>query len=134
MKKKQLFLTISLIMAFMTLNMQAVFVRPVVAADLDQPEQVVLLNATPTADPQEVLAISGFFTPITLTGSDPEGDALTYFIIDYPSHGTLYDEEAPNLEYRSETGYDGPDSFTFMVSDGATESAPAMVSITVSAN
>ena len=47
-----------------------------------------------------------------------------------PSHGTL-SGTVPTLTYTPEANYSGPDSFTFVASDGSLASAPAVVSITV---
>jgi hypothetical protein len=65
-----------------------------------------------------------------LTGSDPDGDALTYSVLTPPSHGELAGI-APDLTYTPDLGYEGADSFTFSVNDGTVDSDPATVSITV---
>jgi hypothetical protein len=70
--------------------------------------------------------------PITLTGTDPNGDPLTYTVTTPPAHGTL-GGTAPNLTYTPNANYNGPDSFAFKVNDGLADSAPATVSITVNA-
>jgi PKD repeat protein len=49
-----------------------------------------------------------------------------------PAHGTLAGS-APNLTYTPTTNYYGADSFTFQASDGALDSTPATVALTVSA-
>ena len=72
---------------------------------------------------------------ITLTGSDPDGNPLTYQIASGPLHGTLTGT-APNLTYRPAPDYPGinfpgTDRFTFTVSDGSLTSAVATVGITV---
>ena len=67
---------------------------------------------------------------ITLTGSDTDGDTLTYSVVNDPTNGTL-SGTAPNLTYTPNDNYNGADSFTFTVNDGNTNSAPATVSITV---
>lgn len=87
-------------------------------------------NTAPTADPQSVTTM--FNTPVTisLTGSDPEGDSLTYEIVTGPAHGVL-SGTAPSLTYTPDTGFTGNDSFTFSVFDGELHSNPATVSITV---
>ena len=69
---------------------------------------------------------------ITLTGSDVDGDRLTYSVVTSPAHGTL-SGTAPNLTYTPAANYNGADSFTFKVNDGQADSAPATVSITVTA-
>jgi len=65
-----------------------------------------------------------------LTGSDVDGNALTYSIVAAPTHGTLTGT-APNLTYTPALNYDGPDGFTFKVNDGTIDSNTATVSITV---
>ena len=49
-----------------------------------------------------------------------------------PAHGTL-SGTAPTSRTRPAADYNGPDSFTFSVSDGSLTSATATVSITVTA-
>ena len=65
-----------------------------------------------------------------MTGTDPDGDALTYSIVTQPAHGTL-SGTAPNVSYIPATNYFGSDSFTFRVNDGSLNSAAALVSITI---
>ena len=88
------------------------------------------VNDCPTANGQMVSAQSGVPLPITLTGSDPEGDALTAAVAFNPAHGTL-SVISGVLNYTANAGYVGPDSFTFTVSDGQCTSAPATVAIIV---
>jgi hypothetical protein len=78
-------------------------------------------------------ATSGVPLAITLTGSDPDGDALTFIVTDQPDHGTLTGT-APELIYTSASGYIGPDSFQFVVSDGVLTSTPATVTLTVTSS
>lgn len=85
---------------------------------------------TPTAGAQSVTTSQDTPAAVTLTGSDPNGQALTYAIVTGPAHGTL-SGTTPNLTYTPAAGYTGPDSFTFTVSNGARTSAPATVSLTV---
>ncbi|MBM3496831.1 MAG: hypothetical protein FJX72_21295, partial [Armatimonadetes bacterium] len=44
----------------------------------------IRVNAIPVANPQTVSATSGIAKPITLTGSDGDGDSLTYSILTQP--------------------------------------------------
>ena len=69
---------------------------------------------------------------IVLTGSDVEGSPLTYSIVTDPAHGGLSGSGA-NQTYTPIGNYSGPDSFTFKVNDGTLDSAPATVSINVTA-
>ena len=89
-------------------------------------------NGAPTADAQSVSTNEDTAKAITLTGSDPNGDALTYSIVDQPAKGSL-SGTAPNVTYTPSANYNGSDSFTFMANDGKLDSATATVSITVTA-
>ena len=67
---------------------------------------------------------------ITLKATDADGDPLTYTVTGGPAHGSL-SGTPPELTYTPDPGYNGPDSFTFMASDGYFDSNEATVSITV---
>jgi hypothetical protein len=103
--------------------------------NVSQPQTFVIdIGPTPdapVANSQSVNAFSGAATPITLTGSDIDGDALTFRIVSNPTHGTATTDAAGHAVYTSTAGYAGPDSFTFVANDGTSDSAPATVSITV---
>ncbi len=90
------------------------------------------VNDPPTAIAQAVSTEANSATDITLRGTDVDGDALTYEIVSGPANGALTGT-APNLTYTPNTDFTGQDSFTFSVSDGSVSSAPAAVSITVTA-
>jgi hypothetical protein len=94
--------------------------------------QVATENQPPVANPQSVVTSQDTSKAITLSGSDPDADPLTYSLTANPSHGTLTGT-APSLVYTPNSGYQGPDAFTFTVNDGELTSAPATVSITVTA-
>lgn len=93
---------------------------------------VSAVNDAPVAGSQSVTTDQDTAVDLTLTGTDVDGDALTYAVADSPAHGTL-SGTAPNLTYTPETGYVGSDAFTFTAHDGTTSSSPATVSITVNA-
>ena len=85
---------------------------------------------TPTATAQSLSTTQGAPVAVTLAGSDPNNQALTYTIVSGPVHGTL-SGTAPSLTYTPNAGYSGPDRVTFTASNGTYTSAPATVSITV---
>ncbi len=89
-----------------------------------------VINNPPVADPLAVATLMDQRVSFTLTGSDPDGDALLFNLTANPSHGVLTGF-VPNLIYIPNDGYVGEDSFTFVVFDGYDVSMPATVSITV---
>ena len=89
-------------------------------------------NTPPVANNQSVTTNEDTAKNITLTGSDADGNSLTFTVTSSPAHGTL-SGTAPNLTYTPETNYNGPDSFTFKVNDGRADSGNGTVSITVNA-
>jgi hypothetical protein len=89
-------------------------------------------NGVPTATAQSVSTAEDVALPITLTGTDPESDPLTFSVVTQPSNGTL-SGVAPNLTYTPDLNFNGADSFTFTASDALLTSAAATISITVTA-
>ncbi len=95
----------------------------------------VSLTITPVNDIPVALAKSvttAKRTPafITLIATDADNDALTFAIVVQPTHGTL-SGTPPNLTYSPTDNHTGADQFTFQASDASADSAPALVSITV---
>jgi hypothetical protein len=93
---------------------------------------VLPVNDPPVAYDQVLTTPTNVALPVTLTGSDIEGDPLTFAVGTGPAHGVLTGT-SPNLSYSATGGYTGPDSFTFTANDGAGSSPAATVSITVTA-
>ncbi len=89
-------------------------------------------NAAPTADAQSVSTAEDTATGLTLTGSDPDLDPLTFSVAAGPANGTI-SGTPPNLTYMPNADFNGSDSFTFTVNDSTVDSAPATVNITVTA-
>jgi hypothetical protein len=90
---------------------------------------VLAVNDAPVVSGQSVTTDEDTPVAIFLTGSDVDGDALS-FAASTPLHGTL-SGTAPNLVYTPAANYNGPDSFSFVANDGKINSAAATVSITV---
>lgn len=88
------------------------------------------LNQAPVANPQSVTTAEDTPLAIVLSGSDPDGDPLTFAVEAGPAHGAL-GGIAPNLVYTPALNFNGPDSFTFTAHDGLAASEPATVSIDV---
>jgi hypothetical protein len=91
---------------------------------------ITAVNDAPVADTQAVTTQEDTALPITLTGSDVEGDTLSFAIASQPAHGTLTGIP-PDVTYIPATDYSGSDTFTFTVNDGTLDSAPGVVRITV---
>ena len=92
-------------------------------------------NRPPTADSKSITTGIDKAVDITLSGSDPDNNPITFTIIEQPTHGQLSSISAQNVvKYTPTTGYNGPDSFTYVARDskGATGTNKATVSITVS--
>jgi len=81
--------------------------------------------------------------------TDPEGDAITYYIVDAPSNGSIYNDAGGGIPdgdalaagdeltsgltiYNPDTNYNGTDTFTFKGNDGTLDGNTATVQITVS--
>src|SRR4029079_17589052 len=90
----------------------------------------VTLTRVPVANPQSVTTQQNVALPITLTGSNDDGDPLTFNIAAQPARGTL-SGPPPNVTYTPAPPTFGTDSFTFTVADGSIVSNPATVSITI---
>jgi len=106
-------------------------------------------DAAPLADSQSGLTVNSCSTlTVTLNGSDPDNDPLTYIISTLPLHGDLYDgtgtggikitsvpytvtDITHNVTYQPTISYNDTDSFGFKVNDGALDSTEATISITI---
>lgn len=88
------------------------------------------VNRPPTAANLNVVTDEDTAGAITLSGTDEDGDALTFTVTGSPSHGALSGVGA-NLIYTPQPDYYGADSFTYIADDGSEASVPATVSITV---
>ncbi|MHB0969746.1 MAG: cadherin domain-containing protein [Thermoanaerobaculia bacterium] len=101
----------------------------------------VTINVTPVNDPPVAIAVvvttdEDQSVVITLTGSDPDGDALTFAVASVPASGTLdsivpVDGTTATIAYTPNPDYNGNDSFTFTVNDGTESSNAATVTIDV---
>ncbi len=90
-------------------------------------------NRAPVAQGQSVSGHEGQASSVTLGGTDPDGDPITFAVTQGPAWGTLTGT-APNLTYTPNSGFFGQDGFSFVATDGLATSAVALVSITVAPN
>jgi hypothetical protein len=104
--------------------------------------EVAGTNRQPTADSQSVQTDEDLAAAMTLTGDDGDDgveQALSFAIVDAPQHGTLtgFNPATGQVTYTPDPNYNGPDSFTFTVTDDDTAgghartSDPATVTLTV---
>ncbi|MGK7393732.1 MAG: MBG domain-containing protein [Candidatus Cyclobacteriaceae bacterium M3_2C_046] len=92
------------------------------------------VNDKPLANQQKVSTKEDTPQEVTLKGSDPEGDPLTFIIVNNPTQGKINDlnSNTGTLTYVPNNNYNGNDAFTFKVNDGKLDSDPAIVSISIS--
>gem|GEM_PF-1753827 len=94
---------------------------------------IVPVNDAPIGSSQSVTTLEDTSVAITLSGtdSDPEiTQALTFTIATGPSHGVLsgLNPSTGQVSYTPDLNYNGPDSFTFTVSDDAMAGGAALTS------
>ena len=93
-------------------------------------------NRPPVANSQTVMTDEDTPVTITLTGSDPDGQPLTFTIVTPPAHGSLGPLTSPTatsvqVVYTPALDYNGPDAFTFQVDDGNGGTSTATVTLSV---
>jgi hypothetical protein len=84
----------------------------------------------PQASPQHLAGYLGDPLPFTLTGTDTDGNPLSYRVVNLPVHGTL-SGYLPSLIYQPNAGFTGTDSLTFVAMESNLTSLPATVSIAI---
>ncbi|MCE8546801.1 tandem-95 repeat protein [Ruegeria pomeroyi] len=74
-------------------------------------------------------------TPVTIAvlanDGDREGDSLSIASFTQPEHGSITVNGDGTVTYSPDENYNGPDSFTYVLTDGAANSAPVSVSLLV---
>jgi uncharacterized repeat protein (TIGR01451 family) len=88
-----------------------------------------VLKVAAAANPQNVNVVEDTATPITVTGTGT--GPFTFNVGNTPAHGNL-NGNGP-FTYTPDLNYTGPDNFTFTATQGDLTSAPATVSINVTA-
>ncbi|MEO5669011.1 MAG: choice-of-anchor D domain-containing protein, partial [Bdellovibrionota bacterium] len=94
------------------------------------------INVAPVANAQaRSFVADSVGNSITLTSSDPNGNARTYELLTLPANGTLSVAVGPlggpTFTYTPDAAYHGSDSFTFRVNDGMLDSPAATFTITI---
>lgn len=93
-------------------------------------------NNAPVATPVAVSGLEDAPLLIALAGSDSESPTVTFTIASAPTSGTLGPVTATSattaeVTYTPAADINGTDSFTFTVSDGELDSAPATVTVNI---
>ena len=95
--------------------------------------QITVANTAPVAADASFTATQNSALAGQLSGSDADGDALTFAKISDPAHGSVTVNSNGSFSYTGTAGYVGSDSFGFGASDGSAQSNLARVSLTVNA-
>jgi hypothetical protein len=97
---------------------------------------LVTCNTPPVANDTAATTNEDTAVTITMTGSDADGDSLTFTIVSGPSHGTLgpvvfVNATTSTVNYTPALNYNGTDSFVFRANDGngGTDDATATITI-----
>lgn len=90
-------------------------------------------NQSPVAGNDSIATTANTAVTINVLGndSDPDGDPLVVAINTQPTNGTAVVQNG-QIVYTPQAGFTGADSFTYLVSDGKSGAATAMVTINVS--
>lgn len=87
-------------------------------------------NDPPQTSDQTVSTIEDTPVAFTLSGSDPDGDALSFAVDLPPRHGSLTGD-APALTYSPAPDFNGDDELTYTVDDGGGGTDAAIVTVQV---
>ena len=90
-------------------------------------------NSAPTANAGTLTVLEdAATTTVTATGSDGESDALTWRLgAITPSKGTVTVSAAGVASYQPTANATGTDTFTVIANDGSLDSAPALITVTI---
>jgi len=92
---------------------------------------VTPLNDPPSADGSSIITDEDTQVGGTVSGSDVDGDTLSYSLVSGASNGVLELNTDGTYSYTPNKNYNGADSFSFVANDGAQDSNIATLSITI---
>ncbi len=93
-----------------------------------------VINSAPIAfdDTAATSADTSVAIDVLANDTDADGDALSVQSFGQASNGTVVENSDGTLSYTPDAGFSGTDSFTYTVTDGIDEDAPATVTVTIS--
>ncbi|WP_231102535.1 Ig-like domain-containing protein [Pseudoalteromonas luteoviolacea] len=94
---------------------------------------VTPVNDAPVAAAQNLSLDEDDSLLVTLSATDQESDTLSYQIQSGVSNGTLVAQSDTTWLYTPSAHFNGSDTFTFVANDGALDSQPASINLTVNA-
>ena len=96
---------------------------------------VTSVNDAPVANADSATVAEDGNVNISVLGNDTDadGDTLTVALVTQGAHGTVAINPDKTVKYTPAANYNGPDTFTYTVSDGNDGSATTTVTITVTA-
>lgn len=98
------------------------------------PIVVLTREAAPLCEAGAARVVAGVPSELALVCREPNGQPMTRAVVGWPAHGTLRALGGDGrFAYTADAGYAGPDEIVFRAGDGAHESAPARIELTVSA-
>ncbi|KAF7781594.1 hypothetical protein PRUB_b0870 [Pseudoalteromonas rubra] len=92
---------------------------------------VTPINDAPVVEGQALSLNEDETLLVTLSGTDPDADTLTYSIVSGVASGALQQQSDTTWLYTPNADFNGSDSFSFMANDGALDSNTATVTLTV---
>lgn len=90
-------------------------------------------NQFPVADSGSFIVPEDTLLVNTLSGSDPDLTPVIFVLDTDVTHGTLVLSNTGEFTYISDSNYNGPDSFTYHVSDGVLSSTSQTIALDVTA-
>nr|WP_298686945.1 Ig-like domain-containing protein [uncultured Dongia sp.] len=89
------------------------------------------VNDLPVADDNSLIIAEDSVVNSAVTGSDAEGDALSFNLVGSPQHGTLAFNTDGTFTYTPDADFNGADSFTYRANDGTGNGNIATITIDV---
>ena len=89
------------------------------------------VNQAPVVQDSSATGVQGNLVRGVVTGTDVEGDALTFAQVVAPAHGALTLNADGTYAYRPEADFVGTDTFTYKANDGQADSNIATVTLVI---